>query len=112
MQFRHLLAMASLGIAGFVGLGLPCKALGSEPERKASLTSEEGDRGTPDDSADEADTSTEEATEELNALAAGFGCHGPFRSNEYECNRHCRRNRFRGGYCNAATGWLRCDCYR
>lgn len=37
----------------------------------------------------------------------GFGCPG----DEYECNRHCRSNGFAGGYCNAWTGWLRCDCY-
>jgi len=41
----------------------------------------------------------------------GFGCNGPRRKNEYECNRHCKRNRYRGGYCNASKGWLRCDCY-
>ncbi len=41
----------------------------------------------------------------------GFGCSGPWNRDEYECNRHCKSNRFRGGYCNAFTGWLRCDCY-
>lgn len=41
----------------------------------------------------------------------GFGCNGPFDHNPYECDRHCKDDGFRGGYCNALTGWLRCDCY-
>lgn len=43
---------------------------------------------------------------------AGFGCHGPTNRDEYECDRHCKDSGFTGGYCNALTGWLRCDCYR
>ena len=42
----------------------------------------------------------------------GFGCGGPTNKNEYQCNRHCKSNGFKGGYCNAALLWFRCDCYK
>ncbi|UJR11054.1 hypothetical protein I4U23_015238 [Adineta vaga] len=45
------------------------------------------------------------------ATPRGFGCNGPLDKNEYQCNSHCKSNGFKGGYCNALTGWLRCDCY-
>ena len=41
----------------------------------------------------------------------GFGCNGPTDHDPYECNRHCKSNGFKGGYCNAALLWFRCDCY-
>lgn len=56
-------------------------------------------------STDEVDNSSTASASEPSPR--GFGCPG----NEYECNRHCRSNGFRGGYCNALTAYLRCDCY-
>ncbi|XP_054166611.1 defensin BmKDfsin3-like [Oppia nitens] len=49
------------------------------------------------------------ADEGLIRAKRGFGCRGPFGSNRYECNRHCKSNRFRGGYCDSAG--FRCKCY-
>lgn len=46
-----------------------------------------------------------------NLTPRGFGCYGLFNKNEYQCNAHCKSNGFKGGYCNALTGWFRCDCY-
>lgn len=43
--------------------------------------------------------------------AQGFGCRGPWRSDEYECSNYCRSIGYRNGYCNAYTGWMRCDCH-
>ncbi|CAG2168925.1 unnamed protein product [Oppiella nova] len=39
----------------------------------------------------------------------GFGCKGPIGSDRYECDRHCKDNKFRGGYCD--MGGFRCNCY-
>lgn len=38
----------------------------------------------------------------------GFGCP----RNQYKCNRHCQSIGCWGGYCDAATLWLRCTCAR
>ncbi|CAM4740722.1 unnamed protein product [Rotaria magnacalcarata] len=50
---------------------------------------------------------------DLNSISPrGFGCSGPTNKNEYKCNQHCKSNGFKGGYCNAALLWFRCDCYK
>nr|AEJ86348.1 defensin [Sinohyriopsis schlegelii] len=48
---------------------------------------------------------------DLPQAEAGFGCNGPKDHDPYQCNAHCRRNGFTGGYCNAWLLWYRCDCY-
>jgi len=76
MQLRHLFAIACIGVAGMVGSA--GSARGSEPEADAESTSDTDVDRTPD-------VSTDDAREELNALSAGHGCHGPFNHSDYKC---------------------------
>lgn len=94
----HRLAILCLGAASF--------AWGSN-----AFASVSPDESTLEFSSSGFEIEGETDTAELE-LVVGFGCYGPRNHNEYECNRHCKSNGFTGGYCNLATLWFRCDCYR